>query len=510
MQDLLEIKDLSVKYEDADEPILYGLNLKIKKNTITLVSGPSGGGKSSLAYVLTGLIPFSIRADVNGQVIYKNTNILGKKPEHLCHELGLVMQDPEMSFCTTTVEDEIAFGLENLAVAPAKIDNIIDETLGLLNIKDLRYRQLHQLSGGEKQKVALACILAMQPEILILDEPSANLDPASARELRDLLVSLRDKHNKTIILIEHRLNFFLAIADEWVTIDKGRAWAKDLKPVRQAAKITGLRGLKNNLDLLKSEPNQGAEFPLIEIRNLFFAYTGGREVLRNINLKINRGEFVGLVGRNGSGKSTLAKLVLGLFNNYKGDIVVKGKNLRRMKRREIMQALGMVFQNPEHQFVSFRTYDELFYTLKVLGCEAKQAELKVKSCLEKFRLLEKAELSPYKLSQGEKRRLSVASMLIAGQEVLILDEPTYGQDRHNTMELMQYMKMLNEEGMTIIMITHDMEILNAYCQRAVVLNQGEIIFDGTPYELFQREEILQTAGLEKPGLLEESCEVISS
>lgn len=539
---LLDLQNLSFRYATDKRPILRGVNFQVPRGKITLLLGPSGCGKSTVAFILTGLIPHALEGDLKGSVFFRGENICGRKPQELSTKIGMVFQDAESQFCTFSVKDEIAFGLENLKTAPEEMDERITLALQAVHSVQLRDKLLHHLSGGEKQKIAVAAVLALDPQLLILDEPTANLDPAGTIEFFSLLRTLRDQAGKTILIIEHKLDHLMEIIDQVVllsnqgtviqqgpprqvmeyaakTPDLERIWLPQLVQLSRAlaerglilppfyneagalASLSAVHHCFNDVAVTDAgtvSRNRGKH--IIKAENLSFAYASGKEALQQLNFFLDAGDFLALVGPNGAGKSTLAKLMLGLLPRYGGSLCVDGRELKHLRQKELVNRIGLVFQNPEHQFVANTVFDELAYTLKVRKYEQSEIKENVERYMEKFSLETVARKNPYLLSQGEKRRLSTASMLIGGQDILILDEPTYGQDQQNTEELMEYMQQINREGVTVIIITHDMNLVASFCERVLVLSAGRIIFNGPVRTLFKNEKVLNIAGLTIPPL----------
>jgi len=462
---MLQIKNLSLAF--PEQGIIFNdISFRVRKNTITLLSGKSGVGKSSLLMCIARVIPNIVKGDIKGEIIYKNTNIENKGIEAVSGSIGYMFQDPESQLCSFTVEDEIAFGLENLNIAPNEIDRIIGETLSRTGIRSLRKRNLNQLSGGEKQKVALSSILALDPEFIIMDEPTANLDPKSTREIVDLIRKLRDDMGKTILIVEHKVREIRNIVDDVIDLNEHGAIKVDKDEFFENHLKESQLPVKKKKEDLKGDP-------VIQIENLYFSYKDG-EVLRDINFSLSKGEIAAIIGPNGAGKSTLTKLLMGLLKPCKGRILLNNTDISRMSPMDIGKNLGLVFQNPEHQFIKMTVEEELALSLELRGAPPEEISSKVDYYLNLFNLSNQRKMNPFSLSQGQKRRLSTASMMINGQPILILDEPTYGQDRENLQELLNLLYNINENGVSILMITHDMDLVSSSCDRYIYLENGEI------------------------------------
>ena len=480
---IIEIKDASFIYDGETKPVWEHLNCCFKKNCVNLILGPSGCGKSTLLCLLDGLIPGAIEGKFTGEVLFDGeTSPSGDK------RTGMVFQDPESQFCTFTVEDEIAFGLENRAVPREEIFARIDEALATAGIPELRDRQLSQLSGGQKQKVAIASILAVKPEVLLLDEPTANLDAEGRKAVFTLLRKLARQDGLTLILIEHNTDKLLNEAEYIVVLDEegivrlqGEA-GKVISELHENPEFQTLAASVLDSAIApsekKHEPSSGE--PVLSLKGVGFAYPNDRKVLDSVNLEIRRGDFAAIIGSNGAGKSTLLNVIFKVLSASYGEIRINGKNQKKLKKRELYREFGLVFQNPELQFVTGSVWDELMFSLKKSKLPQKEKDIHVTDILTRFTLLEYKDRNPFLLSQGQKRRLSVATMLLTGQSVLFLDEPTYGQDFENRKELMQLLEKLNSEGLTVVMVTHDIPLVRGYANRVFVLEGGRITYDGTP------------------------------
>ena len=490
----IEVSHLTVRYPRTRAPALADVSFSIPKGELALLLGPSGGGKSTLALALTGLIPHSIFARVEGTVRVAGLNPAETRPEKVAARVGILFQDPEAAFATLTVEDELAFGLENLALPPEQMPARIISALRAVGMEAFLHRPLQTLSGGEAQRIALAAVLAMEPDVLVLDEPTANLDPAATRAFFSTLGSLKGKH--TILLIEHKLDECWRLADRVVILGEGG---------RLLASGAPEPTLRSHLaEVLRAgvwvpreyDPRAGRlpppdvfpplrEPPAVEVRGLRFAYAD-TPVLDGIDLTIPQGDFVAVLGANGAGKSTLAMQIAGLLPApQEGEIRLFGKPLEDIPPRERAELVGFVFQNPEHQFVTDRVWDELAYSLRVRGWAEEEIRRRVEQLLAEFRLTDHADRNPFTLSQGQKRRLSVGTMLAAGQRLLILDEPTFGQDRNTAYALMERLRALNKRGVTVVMISHDLRLAREYARRAIVLARGRVVYDGAPSQLHE-------------------------
>jgi energy-coupling factor transport system ATP-binding protein len=503
-----------------DRKIFTDLTFSIGKNQSVLLLGPSGSGKSTLAFCLNRLYPEAVDGVLKGSISYEGQSLEAFKAGELNQKIGIVFQDPESQFCMLTVEEEVAFGLENFHIPREQMELKIDRALELVGLQNEKKTTIHTLSGGQKQKLALACVLALEPEVIILDEPTANLDPVSSSELVETIAQIKNERPFTLIVIEHKLDDWVELIDTCLVIDsngsllfegtpaqcfgefasflkKEGIWLPKVVEAALTAKNAGMyRG--EGLPLLKSELLAGLDHsfdfskkvsktldnkePIFEVKGI-----QARGHLKNINLTIHKGEQIALVGSNGAGKTTLSKCLAGLIPLTEGEIQFLGVPLSKWREKDLYQLLGYVFQNPEHQFITDSVFEEIAF-----GLEDRASAL---SNLEKIGLEKHANAHPYTLSQGQKRRLSVATMLVHEQELLILDEPTFGQDANTAHEIME---ILEEKSGAVMMITHDMELVDQYADTVHVLDAGELIFSGTPKSLWENEEIVNRARLKLP------------
>jgi energy-coupling factor transport system ATP-binding protein len=514
----IKVEGLGFSYEEGD--IFTDLTFSIEKNQSILLLGPSGSGKSTLAYCLNKLYPEAVDGELKGTITFEGRNLDDFKPGELNQKIGIVFQDPESQFCMLTVEEEVAFGLENFHVPRAEMEVKIDRALELVGLQAEKKTTIHTLSGGQKQKLAIACVLVLQPEVIILDEPTANLDPLSSADLVDTIARLKKERPFTLIVVEHKLDDWVELIDRCLVLDssatilfdgtpeqcfgefapflkKEGIWLPKVVEAAITAKKAGvykgerlplrnhelLSGLKDPDAFLKKEIKTITKSePILEVNGL-----SARGHLRNINLRIHKGELTALVGANGSGKTTLSKCLAGLIPLLQGEIHFLGVPLSKWKEKDLFQLLGYVFQNPEHQFITDSVYEEIAF-----GLENRASAL---ASLEKIGLEKHANAHPFSLSQGQKRRLSVATMLVHEQELLILDEPTFGQDANTAYEIM---RVLDEKNGAVFMITHDMELVDQYADTVHVLDEGELIFSGTPESLWENHEVVDRARLKLP------------
>lgn len=537
------LQHLGFTYEGASAPILTDITCVLPTGKTTLLLGESGAGKTTLIEVLTHIAPEYHPGEVTGRFDCGQTRWDALSLKQMARHIGLVFQDPESQFCTYTVEDELAFGLENLSFPADEMEARITRALALLDITHLRKRPLHELSGGEKQRVAIACVLTPDPPLLIFDEPTSNLDPAGIAEVFALIDRLKTQAGKTILIVEHQLEFLVDKVEYLLVLgqdggllfsgamDEGMRFLarhpglnvhlppavdffRRLKepPAEQLLDVSGVaRYLEaaTGSDAAPDAPDIPQTKPaVLSCRELSLSFAEG-PVLHKVDLDIRQGDFMAIVGPNGAGKTTLLHSLMGIYPQASGQITLFGQALKKLRKQKWDYA-GIAFQNPEWQFVANSVLDEILYSFKKTRLSPEEKEQTAKLYLEQFGLWEKRALSPFVLSQGEKRRLSVASILVRRQKLLLLDEPTFGQDMRNQDELMHLMRTLNESGITIVMVSHSMDLVYRYCNRAVLLCQGQIAFVGTPYDLFSDAALCAKGRLEQPFWLRVSQQLPQS
>ena len=539
---LIEVKGLRVHYPRASEPALNGISFEVHRGETLLLLGPSGSGKSTIGLCLAGLIPASVPALTAGLIRLDGRDAAEMTVSARTARIGIVFQDPEAQFCMLTVEDEVAFGLENMAVPRREMDGRIQEALEQVGLAGRRRERVDRLSGGQKQRLALASALARRPPILFLDEPTANLDPATRFEFFQLLKSLRQARPElTIILVEHVLDDLIDLVDRVLLLRPGGVlhiegdpssvfsarsdeldelgiWLPQvtalghklrragvsldrlpLTPAEAQRQFAGLLERRRmprprNRNTCGGDSRQNAG-PAISVRDLSHRYGQGVQSLRSVTLDVPAGAFLAIMGPNGAGKTTLASHFVDILRPPPSRVYLLGDDITTLSTAEITARAGYVFQNPEHQFVEGRVEDELAYSLRVRRRPADEIRRTVDGLLQSFGLAAYRDMNPFKLSQGQKRRLSVATMLAVGQKVLVLDEPTFGQDRNTAHALMARLCDLHRQGVTIITITHDIQLVADYAERAAVLAEGELVFGGPTPAMFGDEELMQRASL---------------
>lgn len=466
---MIRVENLSLTYEQ--KPVFSNLSFSVKEGTITLLAGASGSGKSSLLMAIIRMIPDSVSGELSGKIFLDEEDISDCSVSDVAGRLGYVFQDPESQLCTFSVENEISFGLENFNTPVEEIEEKVVESLSFLEISAIRFKNLNELSGGEQQKVAISSVFALHPEVLLLDEPTANMDPKSKREFVRFLKDYVSERKCTVLVVEHNIRDFEPVIDEVVLLS-----GDQIHPI---PKSEFYKTVEEQYMLPKRQNRPLGEAVLV-CDQITFGYEPGKPVLSNIDLSVREGEIVCITGCNGAGKSTLTKLIMGLIKEYDGSIKLLDSDVRLLSPKQIGKQMGIVFQNPEHQFIMNDVERELGLSLSLSGLGEKEIREQVDYYLKRFDLDSVRESNPFQLSQGQKRRLSTAGMMINGQRILILDEPTYGQDPENLRELIDLLYEINESGVTLLMITHDSRIIDHCCDRVILLEKGQITFDGEP------------------------------
>lgn len=514
--------DFSFSYPGEDSSALANISLEIEAGERVVVMGASGCGKSTLGLTLNGLVPRVTGGVSHGEVAVGEVNPAKLPLATIASMVGLVFQDPDSQLCTINTRDEIAFGLQNILVEREDILRRIEETADLVGLRDRLDDPVFNLSGGQKQRVAIASTLVMRPGVLVLDEPTANLDPSGQLEVMRVLTSTLRDHDLTSLVIEHQPGELLRDADRFVVMAEAgivaHGYPRDViqRGGKQLEKL-GVRlppaadfCVSMSTDDIALSPDEidfdslagpvrdahptprvqyrdrsAGEVPVLDIQGVRFAYDGKREVLKGVTLQLFEGETVALLGANGSGKTTLASLLVGLNRPTSGQVLVGSENIASLPIREIAKSIGYVFQYPEHQFVTEQVLNEVVFSLKRLGGAEDNAEDVAMTQLEAFDLAHLATKHPFRLSMGEKRRLSIAAMEVYQPKLLLLDEPTFGQDQAHTRDLAKIIRRGKTQGNSVMLITHDLRLTAELADRAVVLEDGEVVFDDSPIRLLE-------------------------
>lgn len=527
------------KYKAQAEASLFDIDLEIKRGEKLVIVGPSGSGKSTLAKSLNGQIPNTFPGDMTGRCIINGKNLKESSIFDLSLEVGTVLQDTDGQFVGLTVAEDIAFSLENDNVDKEEMKKIVEkwaEELGLVKLLDMRPGEL---SGGQKQSVSIAGVLVSEVPILLLDEPLANLDPKSGRKTMELLKSLADRLGYTVIVIEHRLEEALLLdPDRIIAIDRGKIVADmsptdllksnilekigirrplyidamkyagvDLLPYKKLSnfdqveiKTSDLEKIENWAKGEKPVSEEKSSDQVIKIENLSFAYED-QNILENLSLEINKGEMISILGPNGAGKTTLAKLICGFLRPQDGKIFVDGLDTKDLSIKEIADKVGFILQNPNAMISKTMIFDELAFGLRIRGVDEEEIKEKVYEALEICGLYSFRNWPISALSYGQKRRVTIASILVLDPEVIIMDEPTAGQDFRHYTKMMEFIRRINKKyGLTILMISHDMHLIEEYTNRAIVIGDKKILKDTTPAKLFTQKDLLDRANLAETSL----------
>jgi energy-coupling factor transport system ATP-binding protein len=516
--DPLVVENLSFRYRDRQTPAIRNISFSAYPGEILLIAGASGCGKTTLIRAINGLIPRSYKGELSGRVLLHGQDIAGWPLSRISQTVGTVLQDPERQILGTKVLNEVAFGLENLGIPREEICQRAEAALEYLNISTLRQRETFNLSGGEKQKVALAGVLAMQPKVLLLDEPLASLDPASAFETLRMVRKLADE-GMTVLMVEHRVEDVLGFHPErvmflsegevrYLGLLDGLGNAVNYREVKLPAEVIIRRAKADPapapLNILPGVGGQGAE-PIVRFDEVAFEYEAGTEILHKISLEIKRGDVIAILGPNGAGKTTLVKHAIGLLKPKSGRVLVNGCDTRTASVAQIASTLGYVFQSPSHMLFAPTVYEELSFGPRNLKHSRVEIEKEVKEALRTVNLSDKEKDPPLALSFGQQKRVSIAAILAMRSRILVMDEPTAGQDYQNYLNFMD--SILQMSGFeAILFITHDVDLAVIYANRVLLLADGCLVADGPPQEVLRDFERLEACRLVPSSLLAANLE----
>ncbi|WP_164670867.1 ABC transporter ATP-binding protein [Virgibacillus doumboii] len=538
---IIHFDDYTFKYRSQQEPTLHNIDLTIYEGEKVLIVGPSGSGKSTIGHAINGLVPFSYKGKVSGSLKIKGREARDFDIFTLAKMVGTVLQDPDGQFIGLSVGEDIAFSLENDRVQQAEIIQRVNSVAKLVDIKSHLDHAPHELSGGQKQRVSLGGVMVDEVDILLFDEPLANLDPATGEHAIELIDHIQKESEKTVIIIEHRLEDVLhAKVDRVVVIDEGRVISNGTPDevlasgvleetyIREplyvkAAKYAGceitrdmqpayldtfdIKACKPSFDAwvenaAKPDKNQ-INNPILELQHVNFNYQLNQPVLQDISFTVHQGEMVSIVGKNGAGKSTLSKLICGFEKIESGKILYHEKDITNDTIRQRAERIGMVMQNPNQMISKHLIYDEVALGLQLRGVVENEVRTRVEDTLKICGLYPFRNWPISALSFGQKKRVTIASILVLNPEVLILDEPTAGQDLRHYTDIMEFLVSLNKvQGITVIMITHDMHLMLEYTPRAITIADGRIIADTTAVDVLTNEEVIAEANLKKTSLFD--------
>ena len=535
---MISFKNFSFKYNNVVDKTLKNIDLTINKGEKVLIVGPSGSGKSTLSHCINGLIPFSYNGEIEGELIIDNIKPYEESLSDVSKKVGTILQDQDSQFIGLSVGEDVAFNFENNAMPLNEMKVKVIDALELVNMVDFINHSPYELSGGQKQRVSLAGVLGSDAEVLLFDEPLANLDPASGKEIMQLINDIHEKTNKTIIIVEHRIEDVLEQPfDKVIVVNKGEVQGfgtpdeilkSDLlknnglrEPLYlEAMKLAGcdisgsenLKDLTNidekNKEVLKNWFNNETsnkdsiikEEKILEVKNLAFSYDGIKNTINDVSFHLNKGEILAVLGNNGAGKSTLCRLITGILKPQKGSIFLNNQCIDSWSIKQKGSAIGYVMQNPNQMISQHMIKDEIALGLKCRNYSKEEIDKKVEEVLKICGLYPYRNWPVSALSYGQKKRVTIASILAINPEVIILDEPTAGQDYKHYTEFMEFIKELSAQGISIILITHDMQLTLEYCHRAVVLSGGEKIADDKPSNILTDENIIKKANLKETSL----------
>ncbi|MCL5075510.1 MAG: energy-coupling factor transporter ATPase [Chloroflexi bacterium] len=541
MSVVIEISGLNYSYPGTDLQVLKDINLTVEDGEFVLLVGPSGSGKSTLLQTLNGIIPKVKGGQLSGRIVVNGLDVAEHEIARMAEHISMVFQDPESQLTSVFVLDEVAFGPENFKLERAEILRRVDSALHYVGLPNTHDRYVYELSGGQQQRLAISSVLAIDSKVLVLDDPTANLDPVGTAEVLNVLKHLREE-GRTVILATHWLDEFIHLATKLIVLDDGAVfacgeprevldkygaalaeemgiWVPELVEVEMA--LRRKRGVANGVVPLTVEealekyktfsfdptrfeplirPREGNGGYILEGTNLAFTYPDGTNALYDISFKVKDRSLTGILGPNGAGKSTLASIIVGLQRLREGQLTFRGESVKDMNVDQLARRMGFVFQNPEHQFVRDTVRDEIAYSLEVLGKSPEEIQSGVDEMLTLLKLKHLEHRHPFGLSGGEKRRLSVAVMLVSHPELLILDEPTYGQDRNHVRNIMKLVQAQLDRGVTVLIITHQMRLIEEYVEDVLILNSGRVLYQGPPEDMFAHLGDQRDVTLREPHL----------
>lgn len=542
----LRLDTVRIRYDERTEDTPNGVSFEVATGEVVLLLGPSGCGKSTLALALNGLVPHAVAATLSGSITVRGLRTTDATVSRLSQDVAMVFQDPDSQIVTGTIFDEVCFGPENLLIPVDEVLDRAERALNAVGLWDRRFDNPDLLSGGGKQRLAIACALAMETGVLVLDEPTANLDPAGIDDVYAVLRAIVTRGTHAIVLIEHNLDAAIDLINRVIVLDRSGAVAFSgqtrevlagsaadvaalgvwlpvatlaglqlrtagvpldplpLTPAELAAALNGIRSLPAVEERLP-EPAADPSDSAVSVRGL--TVTRGRAtLLRDVSLEIARGDFVTVIGTNGAGKTTLVQAIAGVVPPPKSRVRVGDLDPATSDARALADRVGFVFQNPEHQFIENTVFDELAHGLRVrrgggaAQPSADEVDARVTAMLERFGLETLRDAHPFLLSGGQKRRLSVGTALITGAPVLVLDEPTFGQDRQRANELLTLLSDLHRAGTTVITVTHDLQLVAEYASHVAVMHDGRLLAFGPAADILGDRALLESAGLVLPPL----------
>lgn len=536
---IISFEKFSFKYNAQAKPTLYDIDLSIRPGEKLLIAGPSGCGKSTLAHCINGLVPHSFAGEISGGLTIDGKDSAKLSIFDVSQVVGTVLQDSDGQFIGLTVAEDIAFALENACVTEPELHQLVLKAAESVNVAGHLSHAPTELSGGQKQRVSMAGVMVDDVKVLLFDEPLANLDPATGKQAIELIDLIQKRTGAAVIIIEHRLEDVLhRWVDRIVLMQSGRIIADEdpnkllssaiLKEngIREPLYLTALRyaGVEIREDMepwsmesikldeadrekvrlwysmVEKPEKNGESEPLLTVEDLSFAYSKGHQALSQVSLKINKGEIVAIVGNNGAGKSTLSKLICGFEKPQQGRMLLGGRDLSELSIKERADHIGYVMQNPNQMISKVMIRDEVALGLRTRGMSESKVEARVDETLKICGLWPFRSWPVSALSYGQKKRVTIASILALRPEMIILDEPTAGQDYRHYTEIMEFLSELNRQGVTVVMITHDMHLMLEYAERALVINDGRLIADSSCAAVLTDRELIEKASLKETSL----------
>ncbi|WP_373710939.1 ABC transporter ATP-binding protein [Jeotgalibaca porci] len=536
---VIAFNSFTFKYRSQKEPTLIDINLDIRAGEKIVIVGPSGSGKSTLAHCINGLVPFAYRGESSGTCQIKGQETKELDIFQISQKVGTVLQDLDGQFIGLSVGEDIAFVLENDVVAQDEMKERVAQVAKMVNIEEYLTDSIHQLSGGQKQRVSLGGVLVNDVAVLLFDEPLANLDPATGKHAIELIDQLHRQTNKTIVIIEHRLEDVLyRDVDRIIVMEEGRIVTEGapgdilaspilsqthlreplylkaleyaqipLTPAMHPENIERLQLTNKNMEQLRNwyhqverKTTETQEEAVLKVENLSFHYSNQPNTLNDVSFTLHKGEMVSIVGKNGAGKSTLAKVICGFERHQKGHIFYQNEDISKSTITQRAEVIGLVMQNPNQMISKHLIFDEVAFGLRLRGVPEAEIRERVENTLKICGLYSFRNWPISALSFGQKKRVTIASVLVLEPEVLLLDEPTAGQDSRHYTDIMQFLRHLNQQGVTILMITHDMHLMLEYTPRTLVIGEGKLLADKSAVEVLDSPELIEKANLKTTSL----------
>ena len=547
---VISLQDVSWTYAGAAKPALDRVNLEVARGEAVLVTGPAGAGKSSLCYCLNGIVPNFFPGDFSGRIEVEGHDPSREEIGDLSRLVGAVLEDYGAQLLQPTVIDDIAFALENFGFDSHEITSRVEGAIETVGLKGLEARNPHTLSGGQQQLCAIASVIALVPGVYVLDEPISSLDPLGGEMVSRFLQSLIRKREHTFVIVEQRIEEFIPWVDRIVAMQEGRIveegppfdvlndearWERvraagvnvpqlfllahelrkkvedggrldsldpaEFPPQFTKALAIAMKGSRPGSAISLDPPSQPTGDPIVRVEHLWHVYEGGTLALRDASLAVHPGEMIAIVGQNGSGKTTLLKHVNGLLRPTRGRVLVEGIDTSRSDPSALSRLAGLVFQHPDRQLFKLGVKDEVELGMKRLGLEPQERARRVADILKLVGLEHAATSASFGLSLGERKRLALAAALSADPKIILVDEPTTGQDLTMKIEIMDLLQTLNGTGKTVILVTHDMDIVAKYARRVVVMADGKVLLDGPTREVLRRQDVLSRAHLKPPPVV---------